>query len=138
MYYLPLYGLVTTRYKIRAKDTQNLYSDYSEEIVSKNEPLGKEQLSDGSSAVLEYKLGNNYPNPFNPTTTIQYVMKEAGWVSVKVYDVLGSEVAVLVNSKKEPGYYNVIFDASNLPSGIYIYTLQANGFTDSKKMLLLK
>jgi hypothetical protein len=103
MYYLPLYGLVTTRYKIRAKDTQNLYSDYSEEIVSKNEPMWKEQIDDVPSEVLDYKLSNNYPNPFNPTTLIQYSVKAAGWVTVIVYDILGSEVDVLVNSNKEPG-----------------------------------
>lgn len=85
-----------------------------------------------------FKLYQNYPNPFNPITTIEYELKEYSLVNLKVYDLLGNETAVLVNSNKEPGYHNVNFNASNLPSGVYVYTLQINGFTDSKKMLLLK
>lgn len=92
----------------------------------------------GLGKVLTYSLSQNYPNPFNPNSAIYYSVKDAGLVSLKVFDILGSEVADLVNSTKEPGNYEVSFDASNLPSGIYIYTIQVNGFTDSKKMLLLK
>lgn len=88
--------------------------------------------------VLTYSLSQNYPNPFNPNSAIYYSVKDAGLVSLKVFDILGSEVAVLVNSTKEPGNYEVNFNASNLPSGVYIYTLKVNGFTDSKKMLLLR
>jgi hypothetical protein len=99
-------------------------------IVSVREDLGIK--------IWEYQLYPNYPNPFNPVTQIQFSVKQTGWVTVKVFDILSSEVAVLVNSTKEPGNYEVNFDASNQPSGIYIYTLQVNGFTDSKKMLLLK
>jgi photosystem II stability/assembly factor-like uncharacterized protein len=85
-----------------------------------------------------YILAQNYPNPFNPSTTINYSIKDAGLVSLKVFDILGREVAVLVNDNKEAGYHSVEFNASNLPSGIFIYTLQVNGYTNSKKMLLLK
>lgn len=92
----------------------------------------------GLGKVLTYSLSQNYPNPFNPNTAIYYSVKDAGLVSLKVFDILGSEVAVLVNSTKEPGNYEVSFDAINLPSGVYIYTLKVNGFTDSKKMLLLR
>jgi len=87
---------------------------------------------------LEYGLQQNYPNPFNPSSVINYAVKEAGIVKIKVFDILGSEVAELVNATKESGNYAVEFNAANLPSGIYIYSLQVNGFTDSKKMLLLK
>ncbi|MCL4548222.1 MAG: T9SS type A sorting domain-containing protein [Bacteroidetes bacterium] len=80
----------------------------------------------------------NYPNPFNPTTTINYQLPENGFVTIKVYDVLGKEVATLVNENKSAGYYNVNFDASKLTSGVYIYTISANGFIQSKKMLLMK
>lgn len=89
-----------------------------------------------------YILTQNYPNPFNPSTKINYSLKEAGLVSLKVFDILGREVAMLVNDIKEAGYHSVEFNASSasggLPSGVYIYTLQANGYTDSKKMLLVK
>jgi len=84
------------------------------------------------------KLLNNYPNPFNPTTVIKYQLKEPAYVSLRVYDVLGKEVAELVNERKSAGYYSVNFDGSKLPSGLYIYRLQANNYVESKKMLLTK
>jgi len=88
------------------------------------------------------ELRQNYPNPFNPTTTINYQLPEADFVSLKVYDILGKEVAVLVNEHKNPGHYSVTFDASSvsggLPSGVYIYKLQAGEFSSVKKMLLTK
>ncbi len=80
----------------------------------------------------------NYPNPFNPTTVINYQLPKDGMVTLKVYDVLGKEVATLVNDNRSAGYYSVEFNASNLPSGIYIYTITSNHFIQSKKMLLMK
>jgi hypothetical protein len=85
-----------------------------------------------------YALNSNFPNPFNPTTQISYQLKEDGFVSLKVYDILGKEVAELVKDNKSAGFYNTNFDASNLSSGLYIYRLQVNGFIESKKMLLTK
>ena len=85
-----------------------------------------------------YNLAQNYPNPFNPVTTIKYSIPESGNVSLKVYDILGNEVASLVNEEKGPGVYSVTFDASKLSSGVYLYKLQAGSFTESKKMLLMK
>ena len=86
----------------------------------------------------ETKLLSNYPNPFNPSTTIKYQLKEPGFVTLKVYDILGKEVAALVNENKGAGYYSVHFDASKLSSGLYIYRLRVNNFVESKKMLLTK
>jgi hypothetical protein len=88
--------------------------------------------------VFEYSLGQNYPNPFNPTTTINYSIKSAGDVSLKVYDMLGTEVASLVNEMKEAGNYSVNFNAANLSSGLYVYILSTNNFMDTKKLILLK
>ena len=88
--------------------------------------------------VFEYFLEQNYPNPFNPTTTINYSIKLAGNVSLKVYDILGTEVASLVNEIQVEGNYKVEFNASTLPSGMYIYKMQASSFTDVKKMILTK
>lgn len=85
-----------------------------------------------------YALGINYPNPFNPTTTIKYQLKEDGFVSLKVYDILGKEIAKLVNENKNAGFYNTNFDAGNLSSGLYIYRFRVNEFVESKKMLLTK
>jgi hypothetical protein len=86
----------------------------------------------------DFSLAQNYPNPFNPNTTINYTLGERSQVTLKVYDVLGSEVATLVNTSQEAGKHNVTFDASKLASGLYIYTLNAGNFVSSKKMMLLK
>jgi hypothetical protein len=85
-----------------------------------------------------FNLEQNYPNPFNPSTTINYTLAERSTITLKVYDVLGNEVASLVNTTQEAGKYNVKFDASSLSSGLYIYTLNTGNFTSSKKMMLLK
>ena len=90
----------------------------------------------------EYKLEQNYPNPFNPTTKIRYSIPNVGTeltLSVlKVYDILGNEVATLVNEQKAPGYYEVDFNASQIASGVYIYRLLSGNFISTKKMLMLK
>ena len=85
-----------------------------------------------------YRLEQNYPNPFNPTTNITYVLPKAENVSLKVYDVLGREVATLVNEVKPAGAYTVPFNASNLASGVYFYKLQSGSFVQTKKMMLVK
>ena len=87
---------------------------------------------------VEYNLSSNYPNPFNPSTIINFAVKDAGLVSIKVFDILGAEISTLVNEIKEAGEYVVEFNANNLPSGVYIYTMQVNEFVSSKKMLLMK
>lgn len=85
-----------------------------------------------------YKLFQNYPNPFNPTTTINYSIPKASFVTIKVYDLLGKEVATLVNEVKSIGNYNVEFNASILTSGIYFYRMKAGSFVETKKLILLK
>ncbi|MCK7526103.1 MAG: T9SS type A sorting domain-containing protein [Ignavibacteriales bacterium] len=89
-------------------------------------------------AVAEFALEQNYPNPFNPTTKINYSIKEKGNVELKIFDLLGSEIATLVNEEKTPGNYEVFFDASNLSSGVYLYTIKAGSFVQTRKMLLMK
>jgi photosystem II stability/assembly factor-like uncharacterized protein len=83
-------------------------------------------------------LSQNYPNPFNPSTTISYQIPELSFVTVKVYDVLGSEIATLINEDKPAGNYEAGFDGTNLTSGIYFYRIQAGNYTETKKMILLK
>jgi hypothetical protein len=85
-----------------------------------------------------YELKNNYPNPFNPVTTIAYSVPKEGKVSLKVYNLLGKEVARLVDEVKPAGSYNVLFDASKLASGVYFYKIEASGFRSVKKMTLIK
>ncbi len=89
-------------------------------------------------SVSSFKLNQNYPNPFNPSTSIQYTISDMQFVSLKVYDILGNEVAILVNSEKPSGVYEVEWNASGLPSGIYFYQLKTNGFLGTKKMTLIK
>ena len=86
----------------------------------------------------EYFLTQNYPNPFNPSTNIKYGLREAGFVSLKIYDVLGNEVADLVNEYKTAGSYEISFNNIQLSSGIYIYRLTANNFIQARKMILEK
>lgn len=86
----------------------------------------------------EYQLKQNYPNPFNPTTTIEYSIPKASFVSIKVYDVLGREVLALVDEEKVMGNYLIRFNAEKLASGIYFCVLNTNEFTETKKMLLLR
>ena len=88
--------------------------------------------------VTEFQLSQNYPNPFNPITKISWQSPVSSWQTLKVYDVLGNEVTRLVNEYREAGSYSINFDASNLPSGVYIYKLQAGDFTQIKKMTLVK
>lgn len=85
-----------------------------------------------------FSLEQNYPNPFNPSTKINYQIPELSFVSLKVYDVLGNEIETLVNEEKPVGRYEIIFDATRLPSGIYFYILQAGNFIETKKMVLMK
>jgi hypothetical protein len=85
-----------------------------------------------------YFLYQNYPNPFNPTTIIKYQIQKSNFVELKVFDILGKSIASLVNEKQSPGTYEVQFNASNLPSGIYFYKLIAGDFVQIKKMVLLK
>jgi hypothetical protein len=85
-----------------------------------------------------FSLNQNYPNPFNPTTTIKYSIPEMSKVSLTLFNLLGEEVATLVNEEKVAGYYTVEFNASSLSSGVYFYRLQAGSFTETKKMVLMK
>jgi len=86
----------------------------------------------------EFVLNQNYPNPFNPTTTISFSIPSSGFTSLKVYDILGNEVATLLNEEKPAGSYEINFNASSLSSGTYFYKLQAGSFLETKKMILLK
>jgi len=90
------------------------------------------------SYVDDYKLYQNYPNPFNPSTVIGFKLNQSGYVSLKVYNLVGNVVATLVSEYRQEGNYEVIFDASNLTAGVYLYKLQINDFSSVKRMTLIK
>ena len=92
----------------------------------------------GNNANNEFKLEQNYPNPFNPSTIINYTLPENNFVSLKVYDVLGSEIATLINDFLDAGSHYVEFNSANLPSGIYFYKIQSGSFIETRKMILQK
>jgi hypothetical protein len=92
----------------------------------------------GQALPATFRLDQNYPNPFNPVTEIRYTIAERAPVNLRIYNVLGEEVAVLVNSEQSPGMHAVRFDGATLASGVYFCRLQAGDFTDVRKMLLLK
>lgn len=112
------------------------------------EPLTAEQMQklsmvvavDGEEGILpqSFKLAQNYPNPFNPLTHIAFEVPKATMVTLKVYNAVGNEVAVLVNQILPAGQHDAVFDAGAVPSGVYFYTLQAAGFSETKKMILLR
>lgn len=99
---------------------------------------GLTAISNNQPQPVGFNLSQNYPNPFNPTTTISYEIKERVFVQIKVYDILGKEVATLVNEEKSSGDYSVSFNGSDLPSGVYLCRLQAGSFADIRKMILLR
>ncbi|MDP2304230.1 MAG: T9SS type A sorting domain-containing protein, partial [Ignavibacteria bacterium] len=94
--------------------------------------------TDQTERITEYKLEQNYPNPFNPVTTITYQIKEKGFTTLKIYDLLGKLVTTLVNEEKENGKYSVEFNASKLSSGVYIYEMRSGNFLATKKFIMLK
>jgi len=125
-------------YKIRAKDINNNISGYSNTVTCNPWPLGK-QNSENLAASKSFSNDlSNYPNPFNPTTKIKFSLAKNGYVSIKIYNNLGQEVKELVNAFRESGSYESVFDASNLPSGIYFCKIQSSGFNAVIKLLLTK
>ena len=97
-----------------------------------------ESVNNKKAQILTFNLSQNYPNPFNPTTKIAYSIPKTSFVKLKVYDILGREVATLVDEEKSAGNYKVNFDGSNLTSGIYLFKIQVGNYSSVKKMILLK
>jgi hypothetical protein len=132
-------GDVTARYSVVAVGPTGIESNSSNIVSTSGNSMWKENNEEETSDEIKiFALQSNYPNPFNPTTKISYQIPKDGFVNLVVYNTLGQEVAVLVNQHQSIGKYSVQFDASNLPSGVYIYKLTANDYVSVKKMLLTK
>jgi hypothetical protein len=129
------YGLHGVNYKIRAKDNAANYSDFSNVVYRNLEPHDRRFLPEQPTA---YNLEQNFPNPFNPSTVITYALPSPTAVRLSVFDMLGREVKVLVHGMQQPGFYEVRLDASDLPSGIYVYRIKAGEFQATRKLALVK
>lgn len=106
-----------------------------------NEHFNTDPIEKGKTTFQQsedYKLFQNFPNPFNPSTKISYKIKKEGNVSLTVFNLVGQEISMLVNEKQSAGNYEVEFDASELTTGVYLYKLQINGYTSVKRMTVLK
>jgi hypothetical protein len=103
-----------------------------------NQSLAVDQPAGKQTVVEGFELNQNYPNPFNPATTIEFSIPQQSQVTMKVFDVLGHEVAELVNEKKDAGNYSVSWDAGQFPSGLYFYILRAGDRLETKRMILMK
>jgi carboxypeptidase T len=132
----------STQLKIRFSLVSNVQTNADGIYIDNIRILGYDPITTsitGNSEVpLKYNLSQNYPNPFNPSTSIKFDLPKSGFVTLKVFDLLGREVAQLVNEVKQAGSYNLEFNAANLASGIYYYKLESDNFSDTKKMILIK
>lgn len=108
---------------------------YVDDISLDSGPAG---IDDHNQSSICFVLDQNYPNPFNPSTTISYSLPTTDMVQLKIFNILGQEVTTLVNEEKPSGSYELNWDAVNLPSGVYIYRLQAGSFVQTRKMILMK
>jgi lysophospholipase L1-like esterase len=128
----PVYKIY--KYRLKQIDYDGNYR-YLHELVT---DIVYTDIIDYHNSPSNYDLGQNYPNPFNPSTSIRFQIPEREFVSLKIYNSLGKKVATLVNEEKGPGKYKITWNASDLPSGIYFYRIITAGYTETKKMLLLK
>jgi hypothetical protein len=121
-----------------AEDAPEIYDHKILVIVTGKNNYSSKEIRISNSIINTFNLFQNYPNPFNPVTNIQYQIAEKQLVTLKIYDVIGNEIAVLINEVKDAGTYNVEFNADRFSSGVYYYTLKAGSFISTKKMILLK
>lgn len=128
---------IVAEYKVQAYNDSTT-SDFSNIVSIGTSGLFKQNFENESNTITSFQLNQNYPNPFNPATMISFSIPEKSFVSLKIYDLLGNEITELISDVKEAGNYSASFDASHLSSGIYFYTLKANGYSLTKKMLLAK
>ncbi|MBC8182319.1 T9SS type A sorting domain-containing protein [candidate division KSB1 bacterium] len=143
-------GVIAT-IKIKLKDIPPVETTLTIQNVIANDETGNSIQFDVENTTItkinektaehiptSFELGQNYPNPFNPTTTIEFAIPKSSQVSLRLYDLLGREVATLVEKEMQPGEYHIVFDAQRLQSGVYMYSLKAGDFFQLKKLLLLK
>jgi hypothetical protein len=129
---------ITFRFLLRSDGSVTEDGWYFDDLKLIHYELVPVNVNDIAGIIDNYTLEQNYPNPFNPSTKIVFQIPEPGNVSLKIYDMLGNEVVSLLNEEKQPGKYEIEFNASHLSSGIYFYTLRSGTFINTKKMILIK
>ena len=142
---IPNIGIVETsdsfimEFFLSNSDSTYLIGIYrNEEVLGDTVIKNLVDVNENYALPTNYNLSQNYPNPFNPTTKIEYSIPKTSFVRLKVYDILGREVAALVDEEKSVGSYNIEFNGNNLSSGIYFYKIQAGDYSLVKKMILIK
>jgi len=120
------------------KEPAELIFDPDRDIVLKAANSVLVSVDENENIPAEFSLEQNYPNPFNPTTTIKFSLPENEFVTLKVFDVMGNEITVLVNEEKTAGSHSIKFNAVDIASGIYFYQLKAGKHSDTKKLVILK
>jgi hypothetical protein len=133
---IPVTGITTdSSYVVRVSSAIDTTIVSSSPLFSIEKITGVETKE---TNVTTYTLSQNYPNPFNPSTTIRFSLPSSRFVVLKIYDVLGKEIAVLMNEQFSAGEHTVQFNAADIPSGIYFYTIHAGTFTSTKKLVVMK
>ena len=122
----------TYTYRVKA------YNDSLESQYSNEASLNPTGIKEEGEMPAMYSISQNYPNPFNPTTAIKFALPKSAVTKIIVYDIIGREIRTLINKELKGGYYEISFDASNLPSGVYFYRIQSGDFIQTKKMILMK
>lgn len=133
-------GTDVAEYWVTAEDINNNVSGETSHFSGNGTSWYQQKIAYKSDKEIPdiFKIDQNYPNPFNPATNISYSLPQSGLVNLKIFDLLGNEVAELINEVKEKGNYRVQFNGENLSSGIYIYTFRFKNFIESKRMILMK
>ncbi|NOS86085.1 MAG: T9SS type A sorting domain-containing protein [Ignavibacteria bacterium] len=135
---IPVGDYILVAHKIGSESNQRVVTITEKMNSSINFSLTAKTGSIANTNPFEFALSQNYPNPFNPNTVISYSIASEGNVTLKVFNSTGQQVSELVNANQSAGIYNVEFNASSLSSGVYFYRLDANGFTATNKMILVK
>lgn len=135
---IPVGDYILIAHKVGSESDSKVITINEKQNSSFDFSLNAKTNSITNNTPFEFALTQNYPNPFNPSTVISYSLANEGFVTLKVYNNIGQQVAELVNTNQSAGIYNVTFNSATLSSGVYFYRLDANGFTDTKKMLLIK
>ena len=133
-------GTDVAEYWVTAEDINNNVSGETSHFSGNGTSWYQQKIAYKSDKEIPdiFKIDQNYPNPFNPSTNISYSLPQAGLVNLKIFDLLGNEVAELINEVKEKGNYRVQFNGENLSSGVYIYTVRFKNFIESRRMILMK